>query len=460
MQTKGNLRKRLLGGLGAQGVSQAVQIFIRLAEVPLFLHFWGAQGYGEWLMLAAIPVYLSIADGGFARAASRDMSMRTAAGDQPGALSVYQSIWLLLLGVSLLVGLTTFGLEILPIAQWLDFQFIDSASTKVVLLLLVTHVLVGFQGGLINGGFWCSGRYPLGMLLAAQTALIEFISLAVALFLDGGPIEAASAFLGGRVVGTLLSWIVLRFATPWLHFGWKRASMSEIRRLTAPALASLAFPLGNALNIQGMRIIVGIVLGPPAVAIFTPIRTMTRMAMQPRAIITQLMQPEMAFAYGREDKVLFRRILLRASQLALWGAFVTCLIMALLANLLFSTWTDHQVALDWLLFGLLLITVIIDGAWYTTLMVMYSTNRHLLAGTYFMLVYGGLALILGYAFGSHLGLWGVGLALLFVELAMAVYIIPMALKLTTQSFMGWLSFVINPPTDLFFRRHGLLKQKR
>ncbi len=58
------LKDRLLKGTGAQAFGQGVQIFIRLAEVPLLLAFWGTQLYGEWLMLAAIPVYLSIGHGG------------------------------------------------------------------------------------------------------------------------------------------------------------------------------------------------------------------------------------------------------------------------------------------------------------------------------------------------------------------------------------------------------------
>ena len=56
-------------GAGAQAFNQVVQIFVRLAEVPLLLGFWGLQLYGEWLMVATIPVYLAIADGGFAGAA-------------------------------------------------------------------------------------------------------------------------------------------------------------------------------------------------------------------------------------------------------------------------------------------------------------------------------------------------------------------------------------------------------
>ena len=92
------IRERLLKGIGAQSFSQAVQIFIRLAEVPLLLSFWGTQLYGEWLMLSAIPVYLTISDGGFAGAACREMTMRSGEGKQePNSGGISKTTWVLLI---------------------------------------------------------------------------------------------------------------------------------------------------------------------------------------------------------------------------------------------------------------------------------------------------------------------------------------------------------------------------
>ena len=100
-----------------------VQIFIRLAEVPLLLSFWGTQLYGEWLMLSAIPVYLTISDGGFAGAACREMTMRSGAGDRTGTLAVFQSTWVLLIVVSMVMGLLAFGfVEVAPLEKWLGFS--------------------------------------------------------------------------------------------------------------------------------------------------------------------------------------------------------------------------------------------------------------------------------------------------------------------------------------------------
>ena len=264
------IRRRILKGFGAQGFSQAVQIFIRLAEVPLLLTFWGTQLYGEWLMLSAIPAYLSIGDGGFATAACREMTIRGGAGDKTGVRAVFQSTWLLLVAVSIAAGLLAFGfVQVAPLKDWLGFSVMKGLEIKFVLLLLVGHVLVGFQGGLLNGGFWVTGRYPIGMYLIAGTQLLEFLGLSAAVALGGGPVQAALGYLAGRLLGTGLMWLGQRQASPWLRHGFSHASFAELRRLTAPAFASLAFPLGNALNIQGMRLVVGLALGPSALAVFT-----------------------------------------------------------------------------------------------------------------------------------------------------------------------------------------------
>jgi hypothetical protein len=69
-----HVTRRILHGLGANAYGQLVVIIIQLAGVPILLHAWGTQLYGEWLILAAIPTYLSMADLGFSQSAGNDMT--------------------------------------------------------------------------------------------------------------------------------------------------------------------------------------------------------------------------------------------------------------------------------------------------------------------------------------------------------------------------------------------------
>jgi O-antigen/teichoic acid export membrane protein len=443
---------RLTKGLGAQGYSQMVQMFIRLAEVPLLLGYWGTRLYGEWLILAAIPAYLAICDGGFTGAASRGMAIRSGAGDRPGALSLFQSTWLLLLLVSLGFGLLAFiAVKAAPLSKWLGFKVMDPTTVKLVTLLLVAHVLVSFQTGLVYGGFYCEGRYAMGMGLSATVQLMEFCGLALAVAFGGGPIEAALGYLGGRVGGLFLMRLGLYRATPWLRFGWHTATIGEVKSLTAPAFASLAFPLGNALNIQGMRLIVGLMLGPPSVAVFSTLRTLTRLSMQPASVINRLIEPEMASAYGGNRPDDFRRLFTRSCQVALWMSAATGIALVVAGEKVLHVWTHAQVAMDWTLYTLLLLSAVANAIWYTALMAAYATNRHVKVALVYTIIYGGAAFGLAYVFTGISGLAGVGLALLLAELAMVPFVLLKTLQLTGESLASWLDKVARPPWFLFRR---------
>src|ERR1700719_3609809 len=97
--------RRSIRGIGATALGPVVTSLIQLGSVPLLLHAWGAAKYGDWLLLSAIPSYLTLSDLGFGDSSGSDMSMRVAAGDRQGAIETFQSSWVFLSLVSLFVAL-------------------------------------------------------------------------------------------------------------------------------------------------------------------------------------------------------------------------------------------------------------------------------------------------------------------------------------------------------------------
>jgi len=116
---KNNLKTRLLKGIIANGIGQIVTVVIQAVSLPIFLHSWGKELYGEWLILSAIPAYLSLSDIGFSTAATNEMTMKVAQGDRAIALEVFQSIWLLISGISFITAFTlTFTAYLMPIKSF------------------------------------------------------------------------------------------------------------------------------------------------------------------------------------------------------------------------------------------------------------------------------------------------------------------------------------------------------
>ena len=88
--------KRIAGTFSAEIYGQLVALAVPLVQLPILLLGWGEKMYGEWLIFSAITLYLTTADFGYTYSAKNSMTIRAAAGDQEGALRVYQSVLVLL----------------------------------------------------------------------------------------------------------------------------------------------------------------------------------------------------------------------------------------------------------------------------------------------------------------------------------------------------------------------------
>ena len=128
------IRGRLIRGLSATALGPIVTALVQVVSVPLLLHAWGTARYGDWLLLSAIPSYLTLSDLGFGDASGSDMSVRVAANDKSGALETFQSSWVLITSISLTILLLAGGLVWwIPWQRWLRLSSVSSPEAAAVL---------------------------------------------------------------------------------------------------------------------------------------------------------------------------------------------------------------------------------------------------------------------------------------------------------------------------------------
>ena len=92
--------------------------------------------------------------------------------------------------------------------------------------------------------------------------LAAFLSTMIGVGMHLSPVPVAALYVAVNAVGVLALWILLRREVPWIRFGIRHAQWAVIRRLTGPALSFMSFPLVNALNLQGILVVIGYVMGP------------------------------------------------------------------------------------------------------------------------------------------------------------------------------------------------------
>lgn len=439
------MKKRLIRGFGATALGPLITIVVQLISVPIFLAVWGARLYGEWLILSAIPTYLAFSDLGFGDVAASDMTMRVAAREFGDALETFQSAWMLITITStLLYGLTILGVYSLPLAHWLHIFSITASETRLILAILSAYALLTMQSGLIVSGFRCEGKYAYGIFLSNVVRLTEALAATLTALCQAHPWQVAAAYLFARLFGTLaMSWIMRR-SVPWIRYGRSDATLTCAKRLFFPAIAFMAFPVGNSLSIQGLILVIGVTLGPISVATFSTMRTMTRFAFQLMETVKNSVWPELSAAYGARDLLLARKLHRIACQAGLWMSIAGVAFLWLIGPTILMLWTHGKVPLDIGAFHWLLLVVIANSFWNTSSVVALASNTHQrLAMLYLAGTLGALAS--AYLLTRHMGLVGAALSLFVVDTALIWYVLQSSLSAVEDVFLTFAVFVFRIP---------------
>jgi O-antigen/teichoic acid export membrane protein len=332
----------------------------------------------------------------------------------------------------------------LPLERWFPFTAMNGEAIRWVLWLLAAEVFFRLLEGVNHTGFRAGGDYALHMGLYSTVRLIQFAGVWLAALAGGGPVAAAAAFFGVRVLTVPAFAMLLIYRHRWLYFGIAHSRMDELRRLVRPALANIAFPFACALNIQGMVIAVGAVLGPVAVVVFSTLRTLTRLALQMVLAVSNATEPELATAYGTRDRALLQSLFVHVLRSALWLALVVAACLALFGSFILDVWTQGRVAMEPWLFAGLLVSAVASTLWFSSLTVLKAANCHLRATLVFALASAGAVAVAVLLLTWTAELASVALALLLMDSVVILYSFDAAVQLLDIKPAATLLQAINP----------------
>ena len=444
------IKKRLIVGLFANGFGQVVTILIQLTSVPLFIYFWGVEKYGEWLILSAIPAYLAMSDFGFASVAANDMTMNVAKGERHHAIRTFHSTLVVILLAALVSGLVAAGAIVLHITYGLlPVKHIIAGEVAAVITVLWLQVIVAQIGGQIGAAYRCDGNFAIGTLYGNLVRLLEFLATAAALLAGGGFVFIVLSMLAVRTIGTYAMFIDMRHRSPWLSMGLSQSSWVEIRRLMRPALAFMAFPLGNAISLQGFTLVIGSLLGGSAVALFSIHRTLTRLPLQMMTMINATVWPELSIAFGVGTIEQARKLHRLSVAASFWCVLVALTCLFFIGGPLINFWTSGKVPYQQDLLIMLGLVVLANSLWFTSSVVAASCNRHENIALIYLL--GSLGALCGsILFGSYYSLQGIVISLFFIDALMIYFVMPQSLSLTNDNLFKFAYAITKFPEAIFW----------
>jgi O-antigen/teichoic acid export membrane protein len=305
------------------------------------------------------------------------------------------------------------------------------------------------QWSILESGFRCDGHFALGTFCTAIQRFIEAAAATIVGIVSGSLLLMAASYLGLRLLGLICYRSLLKRVSPWLQLGLNYANSGTIRRMLRPSFGFIAMPLGSATNIQGSLLVVGFVLGPIAVTVFSTARTLTRIGVQITNTLANGIWPELSMAFGAGNLPLARKLHRHAYQASLILAVLCAASLWLFGPTFYHAWVRRAVALDLSCFHALLLVSIATSFWFPSAMVQMSTNRHSgLALIYFTTTVASC--VSGYFLNRRLGLFGAAVTPLLIDIVMCSIVVPRSLQQMKDTPHEFLRFVFGS-TPYFVR---------
>lgn len=429
----GNRKSRILAGISANVFGQLVTAGVQLAGVPILLHAWGVEYYGEWLLLFSVPAYIGLSDLGLGTVATTEMSMSIARQDYESAQRVFRGAFLSILGFGFLVSAVFVVLAcVLPWHDWLHLGHISSEQTARVLILLTFYIFCAIFLTLLLGAYRAIGRYARGQLISNLFRLLEFLLLLAAVLLGGGVVEAALAFLTGRILYAGFVWADIRRLAGWLRVEKFDLEWPTVKPLLPASFSMMAANLGQNLLIQGLVIVVGITLGATSVAFFSTIRTLCNFAKQVIGVVNLSVFSEYSISIGRQEIESVRRLHARSVQAIVGLTLLSVTGLKLAGPFVLDIWTKGKITAEEPFFTLYLGYLLVNSFWLGSWNMLLGCNRHRRI-TRFYLALNVSVLAVVYFGAPHAGLSIVPIALILSDAVFAWLILRRSLGLVEQS---------------------------
>ena len=383
--------------------NQLTVILTQIVIMPIMIGALGVHTFGIWLVLAAIPAYLSISDLGFSYSAKSDMAVRMAAGDLKGAVETLSSVTALMsvvmagfalvyVGVTYVVGWTTV----------FDLKGLSLHDAHTILLFGLIQI-VSYQAYMISGAILRANRQPaLESFFGGALRLAESTALVAGAFMTHNLVAAAACWALARLVLTVVITAGTLIFVPSLRPSVPAISRKRMVDLFRPSMAFMLMPLANSFLLQGSTLILSSGAGASVVAAFNIYRTVTRMGVSVGNTLNYTFVPQYSYSWGARHTDAYFKLFRIHLGLLIAGCVGYMLVQAVGAKFFVDILSHHQIKLAPWVFGLLLLSAVFEMSWSVPL-TLGSANNHV---AFLTVVYVGLAAVYLTGF-SLLGVLGV-----------------------------------------------------
>jgi O-antigen/teichoic acid export membrane protein len=397
------------------------EMAVGIVMLPFNLSHLGASAYGLWVLTTSVTAYFSVLDFGYGAAMVKFVAQYRARGDHDGLNEIVSTTYTLFAAAGVVtyavaIGIAAFLGRVLHIAP-------DQLRTgQIVLLVTSANVAAGtafsVYGAVING----FQRYDINNLTSAACSVaVALVNLAV-LWLGGGLIALVIATTAVRVLAYAVYRANAYRVFPELQLRLSLFRRARLREVTSLSVFMLIIDWANKINYSIDAIVIGLVLGTAAVAVWSVGQRLVDAVQRLTNQLNDILFPTIVdhSAASRTDRL--QALFLVGTRLSLATVVPAAVTLALTAGPLIHAWVGPGYGGAVLVVQILAASVIARVGNATSGTLLKGTERHRLLAVANMAA-AAANLSLSVALARPFGLAGVAIGTLVPVTITAVFVI-------------------------------------
>ena len=422
MSTASASEARTVGlNLSTRYLAIAAEMVVGLLVLPFNLAHLGKAAYGLWVLTTSITAYFSVLDLGYSGALVKFVAQYRAKSDTRALNEILSTTFYLFA----LFGVVTYLVAIV-IAVFLNKVLTITPDQlhvgRVVLLVTSVNVAAGTAftvfGAVING----FQRYDINNITGTVSSVLVAIVNVAVLWMGYGLIELVVAT---TIVRVLTYWVYRANAYrvfPALNLSPNNFRRSRLREVTSFSVFMLLIDWANKLNYSIDAIVIGIILGTTAVAIWSVGQRLAETTQRLTNQLNDILFPNIVdhSASSRTDRL--QTLFLVGTRLSLATVVPIGVALMLMGDLLIHAWVGPDFHGSVIVVQLLALTVMIRVGVATAGTLLKGAGEHKLVA-YTNVVTAVVNVALSVALARSIGLAGVAIGTLVPVSAAAIFVL-------------------------------------
>jgi O-antigen/teichoic acid export membrane protein len=356
-------------------LAYTVEAILGVVMLPFNLAHLGVAAYGLWMLTASLTAYFSMLDLGYGGALVRFVAQYRARRDARSLNEVLSTLAVVYAGI----GALTYGLVVLAaynLDSLLKLTPGQVATSQALLLIVGAHVALRFLFGVFGGVIVGFQRYHLNNITSIATSIAVAIANVAVLLMGYGVVALVAVTTAVRVAALLVYLLNAYRVFPGLHLSPGLFRVARLREVSGFSVYMLALDSAYKLNYSTDVLVIGAMIGAPAVAFWSPAQRLGELALKLSNQLSEALFPIVVDCDAAQRAARLRTVFVEGTKLSLATAIPMAGGLAMLALPLLTAWIGDAFAQTATILQILAVVVIVRVGSSTASVVLKGAGMH------------------------------------------------------------------------------------